>query len=125
MVRGLGRNGAHDTRLDGATNYRDAETGTTVEVATNAHVQEAGYGSLELEFQQEDGLIVLVLEEVTHIPALGRNLFSTKKAARVSGLDFGHNSTHAWMGSKEEPDVAFYATSSTCLLYTSPSPRDS
>ena len=100
----------------GQQNYRDAETGTTVEVATNAHVPVAGYGSLELEFQQEDGLIVLVLKEVAHVPALGRNLFSTKKAARVSGLDFGHNSTHAWMGSKEEPDVTFYATSSTELF---------
>ena len=50
-----------------------------VEVADKTLLPVQGYGGLTLELQQPGGITAVTLQRVAHVPALGRNLLSTRR----------------------------------------------
>ena len=63
------------------TEYNPAAPRGMVEVADKTLLPVQGYSGLTLELQQPDGIKNNVtLQNVAHVPALGRNLLSTRRA---------------------------------------------
>ena len=84
------------------TEYKPAVPGDVVEVADKTLLLVQGYGGLTLELQQPGGITAVTLQKVARVPALGRNLFYTRRASERSGepsinypnkaqLDLGEN----------------------------------
>ena len=67
------------------TEYKPAAPGDMVEVADKFLLPVKGYGGLTLELQQPSGITAVPLQKVAHVPALGRNLLSTRRASKRSG----------------------------------------
>ena len=63
------------------TEYKPAVPGDMVEVADKTLLPVQGYDGLTLELQQPGGIIAVTLQKVAHVPALGRNLLSTRRAS--------------------------------------------
>ena len=80
------------------TEYKPAAPGDMVEVADKTLVLVQGYGGLTLELQQPGGITTVTLQKVAHVPALGRNLLSTRRASERSGEPFINYSNMAQLG---------------------------
>ena len=70
------------------TEYEPAVPGDMVEVADKTLLPVQGYGWLTLELQQPGGITAVTLQKVAHVPALGRNLLSTRRVSERSGEPF-------------------------------------
>ncbi|CAN0442399.1 unnamed protein product, partial [Ascophyllum nodosum] len=63
------------------TEYEPAAPQDMVEVADKTLLPVQGYGGLTLELQQPGGITAVTLQKVAHVPALGRNLLSTRRVS--------------------------------------------
>ena len=63
--------------------------GDMVEVADKTLFPVQGYGGLTLELQQPGGITAVTLQNVAHVPALGCNLLSTRRARTRRSLALG------------------------------------
>ena len=70
------------------TEYKPAALGDMVEVADKTLLPVQEYGGLTLELQQPGGITAVTLQKVAHVPALRRNLLSTRRASERSGEPF-------------------------------------
>ena len=73
--------------------YKPATPGDMVEVADKTLLPVQGYGGSKLELKQPGGITTVTLNNVAHVPAPGRNLFSTRRASERSGEPFINCST--------------------------------
>ena len=78
--------------------YKPAAPGDVVEIADNNFLRTAGYGQLEMELMQPGGIMPVTLKKVAHVPALGRNLLSTRRASESSGEPFVNYPNKAQLG---------------------------
>ena len=78
--------------------YKPAAPGDTVEVADKTSLPVQGYGGLTLELQQPDSITAITLQNVAHVPALGCNLLSTRRASERSGEPFINYPNKAQLG---------------------------
>ena len=67
------------------TEYKPVAPGDMVEVVDKTLLPVLEYGGLTLELQQPGGITAVTLQKVAHVPALGRNLLSTRRASERSG----------------------------------------
>ena len=70
------------------TEYEPAAPRDIVEVADKTLLPDQGYGGLTLELQQPGGITAITMQKVAHVPALGRNFLSTRRASERSGEPF-------------------------------------
>ena len=80
------------------TEYEPAVPEDVVEVADKTWLPVQGYGWLTLELQQPGGITAVTLQKVAHVPALGRNLLSTRRASERSGEPFINYPNKAQLG---------------------------
>ena len=80
------------------TEYKPAVSGNMVEVADKTLLPVQGYGGLTLELQQPGGITAVTLQKVAHVPALGRNLLSTRRTGERSGERFINYTNKAQLG---------------------------
>ena len=80
------------------TEYKPAAPGDTVEVADKTLLPVQGYGGLKLGLQQPGGITTVTLQKVAHVPALARNLLSTRRTSERSGEPFTHYPNKAQLG---------------------------
>ena len=78
--------------------YKPAAPGDMVEVADKALLPVEGYGGLALELQQPSGITAVTLQNVAHVPVLGCNLLSTRRANERSGESFINYPNKAQLG---------------------------
>ena len=86
------------TALNG---YKPAAPGD-VEIADSNFLWAAGYGQLEMELKQPGGIIPVTPKKVAHVPALGRNLLSTRRASESPGEPFVNYPNKAQRGLGED-----------------------
>ena len=80
------------------TEYEPAAPGDMVEVVDKTLLPVQGYGGLKLELQQPGGITAVTLQKVAHVPALGRNLLSTRQASERSREPFINYPNKAQLG---------------------------
>ena len=80
------------------TEYKPALPEDMVEVADKTWLPVQEYLGLTLELQQPGGITAVTLQKVAHVPALGRNLLSTRRASERSGEPFINYSNKAHLG---------------------------
>ena len=80
------------------TEYKPAAPEDMVEVADKTLLPVQEYGGLTLELQQPGGITAVTLQKVAHVPALGRNLLSTRRASERSGEPFLNYPNKAKLG---------------------------
>ena len=67
------------------TEYKPAAPGDMVEVSDKTLLPVQGYGGLTLELQQPGAITAVTLLNVVHVPALGCNFLSTRRASESTG----------------------------------------
>ena len=80
------------------TEYKPAVPGGMIEVADKTLLSVQGYGGLTLELQQPGGITAVTLQNIAHVPALGCNLLSMRRASERSGEYFINYPNEAQLG---------------------------
>ena len=78
--------------------YETAAPGDVVEIPDTTLLSVQGCDVLELKLQQPRGITAATLQNVAYVPALGRNVLSTRRASERSGESFINYPNKAQLG---------------------------
>ena len=98
MERRFEFNRAYDPRRNRDDRIQACAPWDMIEVAYKTLLAVQGYGGLKLELQQPGGITVVTLQKVAHVPALGRDLLSTRRASERSREPFINYPNKAQLG---------------------------